>query len=163
MPFHRVPPFNTLDRLFALVKTEDPGLLPVIRWLLLGPRLATLVLPEIPPPSASELLDLLRLLRAREPSLSPVGEELIRSSRHGEEAWLEICVDRLLEHSDWEHPTQVLERPRPDFGKLLQTCLARREASQEDDRLAYVIDRVERAARIADEARQRRRLQHPRK
>ena len=45
---------------------------------------------------------------------------MIEESDHGEAALLEICVDRLLRSPDWEHPTQVLERPRPDFKKLLE-------------------------------------------
>ncbi len=158
MPFHRIPPHEVVDRLFALVGAESPGLLPACRWLLLGPRLAALVLPETRP-SAAELTSLLRLLRDRDRSLLPLGRELVQLSEHGEAALLELCVDRLLEHSNWEHPTQVLEQPRPDFGKLLKICQARLRRSRGDNRgqVAAVTAKVERAARIADSARERRR------
>jgi len=81
-------------------------------------------------------------------------------SDHGEAALLEICVDQLLQSPDWEHPTQVLERPRPDFKKLLETCEARLERSGEQGRAEAeaMTAKVERAVRIeasADERRQR--------
>ncbi|MEE8524622.1 MAG: hypothetical protein V3T72_11880 [Thermoanaerobaculia bacterium] len=64
----------------------------------------------------------------------------------------------MLEHEAWHHPTQVLERPRPDFDKLLAACQARLERTREEHRslVGRVTVKVERAARIAEGARKKR-------
>jgi hypothetical protein len=79
-----------------------------------------------------------------------------------ERAWtraaLDRALDRLVEVAEWEHPSQVLERPHPGYRILLALCKERLEDPEATgrDRLAEVRDRLERAVRIADEARQRR-------
>ena len=152
-----LPPFQRLERLLDLVANEAPALLPGCRRLVLGPRLGSLVLPEIEP-STSELTALLRMLENRAPELLPLGRQLVRSSDDGETAFLELCVDRLLARADWEHPTQVLDRPRPNLERLLEVCRARqlRSGGSEHARIGTVVTKVERAARIAEGAARRR-------
>lgn len=157
MPLLEFPAFVLLERLLSRVESEDPDLLPVCRWLMLGPLLGKLILPESEP-SAADLTSLLRLLRDQEPPLLAFGEDLARASEHREAAWLELCVDRLLEQDDWQHPTQVLERPRPDPDKLLGACQARLKQTGEPlrERVEAVTVKVERAARIEAAARETR-------
>jgi hypothetical protein len=157
MPSFEFPPFVYLERLLTLVAEDAPALLPGCRWLVLGPELGNLVLPE-PQPTADEMADLMRLLQRRALDLLPLSRELIEVSDHGEAALLEICVDRLLLSSSWEHPTQVLERPRPDFTKLLGACEARLKRSRKPERAAIeaMTAKVERAVRIQKSAAERR-------
>ncbi len=157
MPLLEIPAFVLLEHLLSRVESADPGLLPVCRWLALGPQLGKLILPESEP-SAADLTSLLRLLRDKEPPLLAFGEDLARASEHREAAWLELCVDRLLEQDGWQHPTQVLERPRPDLDHLLGTCRARLNQSAEPlrERIQAVTFKVERAARIDAAAREKR-------
>jgi hypothetical protein len=153
----QIPSFTDLERLLTLVEAEQPALLPACRWLVLGPELGRRILPGIDP-SAAELTSLLRLLRDREPPLLPLGDELARVSDRGDAARVELCVDQLLEHDGWEHPNQVLDRPRPPLDKLLAACQARSERTGEDERrhVEAVSGRVERAVRIAEAARKKR-------
>ena len=73
------------------------------------------------------------------------------------EILLELQLDRLLEVDGWEHPTQVLERPRPSLEDLLEICEERllREPSG-NPRLLHVREKLERAQKIAARARERR-------
>ena len=164
MPILELPSFDRLERLFAVVAAEAPELLPACRSLVLGPRLGALVLPE-PPPGGEELASLLRLLRRQAPELLALGRELVETADAGETALIELCVDKLLQSSDWQHPTQVLERPRPDFEKLLAACRARRKRLRGRRRVEIeaMIEKVERAVRIEAAARQRRQRQRRRR
>ena len=76
---------------------------------------------------------------------------------------LELHLDRLISLDGWEHPSQVLERPRPDLEALLAACEDRirkrpryRGPTEENHRLERVRSKLERAQRIANSARQRR-------
>jgi hypothetical protein len=70
---------------------------------------------------------------------------------------LDRALDQLVETAGWEHPSQVLDRPRPGYRTLLALCEVRIEDSEAPsrDRLTEVRDKLERSVRIADEARQR--------
>ncbi len=72
---------------------------------------------------------------------------------------LELQLDRLVETDSWEHPIQVLERPRPSLADLLRVCderIERSEAEGKRARLIVVREKIDRALRIADSARRRR-------
>lgn len=72
---------------------------------------------------------------------------------------LELQLDRLVESESWEHPIQVLERPRPSLEDLIRVCDERIERSAAEGaraRLVVVREKIERALRIADSARRRR-------
>ncbi|MEE8523807.1 MAG: hypothetical protein V3T72_07725 [Thermoanaerobaculia bacterium] len=157
MPTLVVPRFELLERLFSLIAEENEALLPGCRWLVLGPKLGAIVAAE-EAPTLDELTALLRLLRRQTPDLQSLGGTLARNSEHGEDAVVELAVDRLLESSDWEHPTQMLERPRPDFGKLFAACRRRLAGAGPNERIEVtsVTAKVERAARIEESARARR-------
>jgi len=157
MPTLEIPRYEELERLFAVVAEEGAELLPGCRWLVLGPQLGAIVAPH-EAPALDQLVALLRLLRRREPELEELGRELAGNSEHGEAAYVEICVDRLLEVPGWHHPTQVLERPRPDFRQLLEASRARSKAPGGSGlaELGSVVARLEKAVSIAEDARARR-------
>lgn len=78
---------------------------------------------------------------------------------------LELHLDRLLETDGWEHPTQVLERPRPNLDELLSVCQGRIEKTQDplwQQRLRTIQEKLERAQRIEVKARRRRGRRPPR-
>lgn len=157
MPTLEVPRFELLRRLFSLVAEESEALLPGCRWLVLGPRLGAIVAPD-DVPTLDDLTALLRLLRDQTPDLQSLGRALAQNSEHGEDAFVELAVDQLLESSNWEHPTQQLERPRPAFAKILAVCHRRLAAAGKDEvwEIAAVTDKMERAVRIEESARARR-------
>jgi hypothetical protein len=158
MPTLEIPSLTLLAKLFARVEADQPGLLPACRWLVLRPELGRMVLPGTEP-SAADLTAVLRLLRHEEPPLPALGERLARASEHYEQAYAELCLDRLLEHEDWHHPTQVLDPPWPAFDQLLVACRARLERSPEDadrNHAVAVAVKLERAVRISESARKTR-------
>jgi len=157
MPALEVPRYELLERLLSLVAAENAALLPGCRWLVLGPKLAAIVAPD-EAPTLDDLTALLRLLRRQTPDLQSLGRTLAGNSEHGEAAYVEICVDRLLEVPGWHHPTQVLERPRPDFRQLLEASRARSKAPGGSGlaELGSVVARLEKAVSIAEDARARR-------
>jgi hypothetical protein len=158
MPTLEIPSLTVLAKLFARVEADQPGLLPACRWLVLRPELGRMVLPGTEP-SAADLTALLRLLQDEEPRLAALGERLASASEDFEQAYAELCLDRLLEHEDWHHPTQVLDPPRPAFDKLLAACRARLERSPEGadrNHAASVAVKLERAVRISESARRKR-------
>jgi len=157
MPTLKLPRYQLLRRLFDLVAEAGGALLPCCRWLVHGPGLAAILGPD-EPPTLEQVTALLRLLRSQAPELLETGLALVRKSEHGDDAYVEICVDLLLETPDWQHPTQVLEPPRPDFPRLLEASLARRRPSHvsSSTELDAVIEKLERAVRIAENARKRR-------
>ncbi len=157
MPTLRIPPYPQLEQLFALVAEEDAELLPACRWLVLGSRLGTIMI-AAEEPTLDEFVAVLRLLRRRAPELDELSRILVDHSEHGREAYVEVCVDRLLESKDWKHPTMVLERPRPEFRKLLDAARARRKRARGKKRaeIERAIDRLEIAVTVADDARERR-------
>ncbi len=69
------------------------------------------------------------------------------------------ALNLLVEAAEWEHPSQVLGRPRPSDRELLSLCnLLLEEAEPEQkERLTEVHRKLERTVRIAAEARERRR------
>ncbi len=160
MPRIEIPSTALLQQLFALLSAEHPDLIPTCRWLLLGPELAPIVLPQVEGPTPDDLVTLLRLLRDDAEDFFEIGKTLAHNSEHEQEAIAELCVDQLMEYSNWEHPTQILERPRPDFGQLLAAAQARLKnaSDSERDAVATMTAKVERAARIAESARVRREM-----
>ncbi len=160
----KFPSLKTLEEWFSGLADEQAHLLPAARWLVLGPLLFR-TLHRTPGPTGEQLIEVLRFLRRRAPSKTPVLEGLAAESREGRSALLEVAVDKLLETEDWTHPNQVLSQPRPDHQKLLSTCKARlRQARERGDdsavRLADVAFKVHRAARLSEEARRNRERWH---
>jgi hypothetical protein len=154
-----------LEILLEFLSREAPRLRPVCRWLAVAAELgdertAVLLAGHARPGTAAELTGFLRLLQRQEPDLVPVGQWLAEHSEHQEEVHVELQLDLLIaaDVDAWEHPTQVLERPRPDFGKMLASCGIRRQSAggAEADHLAKVEAKLERAVKIAESARQRR-------
>ncbi len=149
-------PQTLLRRWFGLVR-DRPDDLAASRYLVLGPQLAGLL--ELPEPSAAAVADLLRTLRDRDLSVLAHARKLARDSSPGRAALLELRVDELVGATyEWHHPSQVLERPRPEYRELLPICERRHQEAGDDERehLHAVTRKVARAARIDEEARLRR-------
>jgi hypothetical protein len=120
--------------------------------------------------SRGSLAHILELLEIAERSLNPcrpaaADQTAVVRSEVERVLWmlsrlvLELHLDRLLEVNGWEHPTQVLERPRPEIEELLSVCQGRIENTLEplhERRLLAVREKLERAQRIAVNARKRR-------
>lgn len=156
------PSTAEFTKLFDLLARHAPELRPACRWLALVPVLGdrrTTVLLDARPPTAGELTRLLRLLERRSPDLLPTGYWLTESSEHAEAAWAELQLDRLLaaDVEAWEHPSQILEWPRPDFARLLASCVERRKRARgaRREHVSRVEAKLERAVRIADSAERR--------
>ncbi|MEE8526499.1 MAG: hypothetical protein V3T72_21400 [Thermoanaerobaculia bacterium] len=159
------PKTRDLKKLFELLAGEASQLRPVCRWLAVAAdlgaeRTVVLLAGHARPGTVAELADLSRLLQREAPDLVRTGRWLVGHSEHLEDVHVELQLDLLVaaDVDNWEHPTQVLERPRPDFEKLLAACAVRRKSAggAEGDHLARVEAKVERAVRIAESARQRR-------
>jgi hypothetical protein len=77
---------------------------------------------------------------------------------------LSAALDQLVQADGWEHPGQVLERPRPDFKVLLKFCELRLDRAPESERprLEDTRDKLARTVRIANEARHSRQSMGPR-
>ncbi len=145
-----------LRRWFGLVRDRSDHLASS-RYLVLGPELARLL--ELPEPSAAAVAELLRDLRDRDPEVLAYARYLARNFSPGREALLELRVDELVDATyEWHHPSQVLERPRPENRELLPICERRHQETGDDERehVDTVTRKVARAARIDAEARLRR-------
>ena len=88
--------------------------------------------------------------------------DIAQAVRRMSKVLLELHLDRLVAQDGWEHPSQVLERPRPELDALLAACEQRirhkpRSLPPEHARrLELVRTKLERAQRISQRARQRR-------
>lgn len=99
---------------------------------------------------------------AAEPALAAAG--LVAQSRdllsHALMALdVDGALDRLISVSRWEHPAEVLDRPRPSYGALLQACDERLPGAEGDrrERLEEARFKIARARRVEEAARRRRR------
>ncbi len=152
------------DHVAALLKhvgKAQPELLPVCRWLVLGPQLAPLIFrQEGREPVLDDLVRLLHLFDGEAPELESLMRGLVADSELGAEAGVEVGLDRLIatEASKWFHPTQVLSRPYPDPGALLAGCNRRLESAGDKTREQFlsVRSKLQRAVRIESQARRRR-------
>lgn len=159
--FLALPPQNILEQWFGLLPDDRPELLLASQYLVLGPDLAELI--HSPPPAPEPLVELLRFLRELAPAVLAYVRDLAEESPLGRHALLELVVDVLVAAEDgWRHPSQVLDRPRPEYRELLPICLERLRLADDAERphLTDVTTKVETAARIAEEARLRRRRLH---
>lgn len=155
------PNAEELTALFEILAREAAELRPACRWLIVGPEMATAILGQhARPPTVDDLTRLVRLLEDQAPELMPVGWWLVNASDHAEATQAEIQLDQLIaaDLDAWQHPTQVLDRPRPDFELLLTWCQSRRRQRRgsELERLAAIEAKLERAVRIEAIARRRR-------
>ncbi len=156
-----LPPKNIVEKWFALLPEDRPELLLPSQYLVLGPELAKLI--HLPQPTPEPLTELLRLLRDQAPGVLDFIQDLAEESAPGRHALLELAVDVLVAAADdWRHPSQVLDYPRPEYRELLPICLERLRRAPDSERthLEEVTIKVETAARIAEEARLRRRRLH---
>jgi hypothetical protein len=119
------------------------------------------------------LMEIQHLLRLAERSLAEANPRAVQDTtqaqgdiaqavRRMSNVLLELHLDRLVAVEGWEHPSQVLERPRPELDALLTACEQRIRKKprglppEQTRRLELVRNKLERAQRIAKSARQRR-------
>ncbi|MEE8522555.1 MAG: hypothetical protein V3T72_01385 [Thermoanaerobaculia bacterium] len=147
-----LPPRKIVEKWFALLPEERPELLLPSQYLMLGVELSELL--HLPPPAPEPLADLLRLLRDHAPGLLGYARLLAEESPLGRHAVLELAVDILVAADGWQHPSQVLARPRPPYRELVPLCRERlrRAADAARPHLGEVTVKVETAARIEQEA-----------
>ena len=85
---------------------------------------------------------------------------LLEASGKSPAVRVEIQIDRLLEldPAQWTHPSQALVRPIAGASELLEACRLRMESAGEEElgRLEAVEEKLARAVRIEDKARERR-------
>ena len=153
-----LPPIDVLESWFELLPEDRPELLAPSRYLILGGEFAELL--RLEPPDPEAVAEVLRLLRDLAPEAFDCGRQLAEESPPGRRALLELAVDALVDcRGAWHHPSQVLDRPRPAYRELLPVCLERlrRAPDSEQPHVEEVTAKVQAAARISEEARQRRR------
>lgn len=169
------PSQQDLRALFAFLERQRRDFRPICRWLVLGPEMSRLVRPrqeDITCPRLDELLDLLRLVDAKRPSLRPTVAWLAAGSSHcaALQSHLQLDVLLRLDPTRWTHPSQVLPKPRCANIELLQACRHRQRTADEtpaeapddpgcDDeagRLAAVEAKLIKAVAIDERARRRR-------
>ncbi len=162
------PSQQDLKDLFAFLARQRRDYRPICRWLVLGPEMAQLLRPRVedaPCPRLDELLDLLRLVDTKRPSLRPAVTWLAAASEHFEALRHHLQLDVLLslDADSWTHPIQVLPKPRCANIELLQACRLRRRNAEGDDtdsdeaaRLASVEAKLVKAVVIDERARRRR-------
>ena len=152
---------DAMPALLALLHRHNPELLPICRFLILGPYLADALLStHSRPPTVRELIALKRAVEQHGPYLTGLLASLLEASGKSPAVRIETQLDRLLELDPvlWNHPSQVLDRPISDAADLLEACQLRMDVveDEEKERLESVGEKLERVVRIADKARQRR-------
>jgi hypothetical protein len=155
-----LPQIDVLERWFGLVPSQRTDLLEAGHFLLVGPGLAQTL--QLPQPSYDALLEHARLVRDNAPELLGDLRPILQDSGDGRDVLLDLAVDELLAApaDAWEHPSQVLERPRPAYADLVPFS-ERRLASFEGAKLDHanvVHGKLEKAAAIAESARRRREI-----
>ncbi len=153
---------DSLSLLLDLLRQHAPELLPACRFLILGPYLAGAMLAEHSrPPTVRELIALKRLVDRHGQVLAGLLARLLEASGKSPAVRIQIQIDRLLEvdPSLWTHPSHVLDRPFADAAELLEACRVRMEEAGDEERgrLVGVEEKLARAVRIEDKARERRR------
>ncbi len=156
-----------LRSLFNFLEDQPRDFRPICRWLVLGPEMAKIVLPDFAhAPTLDEVLDLVRWIEERAPELRSTVAWLVAASPHAAVLQRELQLDFLLQvdAGSWTHPVQVLPKPRSSNEDLLEACRQRRRKAEGEarDRLAGVEAKLLRAKQIDDRAR-RRRLEQRRK
>ncbi len=161
-PNHMRDDHDPTTALLDLLRRHAPELLPVCRYLILGPYLAEGLLGDLSrPPTVRELITLKRHVERHGGSLGRVLVRLLEASGKSPAVRVEIQLDRLLEldPSLWTHPSHVLDRPQPDAEELLEACRLRMADAEEEERerLEGVEQKLALAERLEDKARDRRR------
>ena len=154
-------PHDPIQELLDILRQHAPELLPVCRFLILGPYLAAVVLAEHSrQPTVRELITLKRVIERHGPGKAGMLASLLEASGKSPAVRVEIQLDRLVEldPSLWTHLSQVLERPVADAGELLEACRLRMEGVGEEEMgtLEGVAEKLELGVRLEGKARERR-------
>jgi len=162
------PPIDLLSALFHFLKDRAPDLWASCRWLLLGPQLSEILLPEgSRKPTAKDLRHLKALLRTHAAELVPLGEWLSarvspidpqRARRAAEQ------IDELLVTTrEWSHPASIVH-PFAGTAALAQECKLRLlcgPGQRAEERLLEICDKLKRIQMLEEKAARRLRS-HPR-
>ena len=103
----------------------------------------------------------MRLVKDQVPDLIDTATLLTAASPHAERLEAEIQADALLDRdpSIWNHPVQILFRPRRPYSELLAVCQRRLDqpcGEHSTERLLHVMDKLKRAIVLEERARRRR-------
>lgn len=153
---------SPLHAFFDLLRRQAPELLPVCRWLLVGPWLADGFFRESTrPPTVRELVTLKRLIHREGPRFNGLFASFLEASGRAPAVRVESHLDRMIELDPtlWTHPNQVMGRPFSDSADLLEACRLRLEDAEkqkEKQRLEAVEQKLALAVRIEEKARKRR-------
>lgn len=170
MPIPEVPiPERAVD-LLARCEEGPAHASAICKRLLFGPELyRCLNNDHDEEPGVEQIVTWLRWLRDEDSRLFSWGAAAARLDHRGTEILVELHLDELLTADEWSHPSQVLVRPRPPLSRLLGACVARIEmqgkaATDEGTsnggsrtQLLEAQEKLERAIRIEETARKRRR------
>ena len=151
----------SLHLLFEYLEHHAPETLPWWRWLVFGPGLASLASFEglMREPTYEELGALWHQMDLAPPPVEAAGRWLI-DERQDAVAALDRSLAKLVaaDPASWRWPTQILRRPCPQFRWLLDSCVDRLKSASGASRrrLQGVREKLERAVRIEESARRRR-------
>ena len=148
-----------VDRFMATIESVDPGFLPKMRWLLLGPYADSRLVPPglCTPPSTSELLQIRQQLELQ--GFADIARGLQQLARWNYQARIERNLDHLesLAPEDWNHPAHVMDRPW-ELEHLLALCLRRIDQADgaRRDRLQTILPKLQKAQEVEKRAANRR-------
>lgn len=150
-----------MQRLLSFLEDQTTDFRPAVRWLMLGRTMAESLMSDfVREPDLDQLLGLMRLIKNEEPELIDTVTLLAASSPHAEQLRIEVQLDFLVDRDPgaWNHPVQILLRPRSPYGVLLTACRGRLERSDADsaERLRSVESKLRRAVELEERARRRR-------
>lgn len=152
-----------MQRLLEALEGQASDLIPTCRWLIVGRHLADVLGSDISPePDLDQLLKFMRWVQHQEPQLIDTATLLAATSPLAEQLHIEVQLDALAARNPiaWNHPVQVLARPRSPYGVLLAACRRRLDvaALEDQERLLSVAGKLERAIELEERARRRRQL-----
>ena len=151
-----------MKRLLGLLEKQANDLVPTCRWLIVGRHLAeTLDSDFCREPSLDQLLQLMRWAKDQDPALIDSATLLAAASPHAEELHIEVQLDALVDPDPdaWNHPVQILARPRQPYPVLLAACrrrLGRAKDKGLKERLRTVEKKLRRTIELEEKARRRR-------
>lgn len=156
------PSKTQMQHLLTFLEEQPVDFRPAVRWLMLGRHMAESLMSEfVQEPDLDQLLQLMRLVKDQEPDLIDTATLLAASSPHAEALHVEVQLDMLVERNPdtWNHPVQILRRPRSPYGVLLAACRRRLKRSSSDDSVEFLKtaeSKLLRAVELEEQARRRR-------
>ena len=155
------PSKTQMKRLLTFLEDQSTDLRPAVRWLMLGRSMSESLMSEfVQEPDLDQLVQLTRLVKDQEPDLIDTVTLLSASSPLAEQLHVEVQLDALVDRDPqtWNHPVQILMRPRSPYGVLLAACQRRlQKAERGSTEILRTVERkLRRALELEEKARRRR-------